>query len=261
VTYNEDLSTKPRCQAQFATLFGLSGPLPTRDMKLKYLNFYGNLLKLADQYLVDILDALQWTNQLDNTLVVRTADHGEMALAHTMRQKSFNAYEETIHLPLVFSNPVLYPTGRKSDQLVSHVDLLPTLASLVEAPRSARSADWAGIDYSAHVLGAGGEPTQDRVVFTFDDWQSGQSKGPYIPAPNRIVMVRERRWKLAKYYDAAGKKATEWEMYDLKKDPLERWNLAHRPGRMTPFQRTNFRRLKRRIRRIEQHALQPLPAG
>ena len=110
------------------------------------------------------------------------------------------------------------------------------------------------------MLGAGGEKTQDSVVFTFDDWQSGQSKGPYIPAPNHIVMVRERRWKLAKYYDESGEKPSQWEMYDLKKDPLERWNLAHRPSRMTPFQRTNFRRLRRRIARIEQHTLQPLSA-
>jgi choline-sulfatase len=261
VTFNEDLSTKPRCQAQFAKLFGASGPLPTREMKLNYLNFYGNLLKLADGYLVDILDALEATDQLADTLVVRTADHGEMALAHAMRQKSFNAYEETIHMPLVFSNPKLYPKARKSDQLVSHVDLLPTLASLVEAPSAARSPDWAGVDYSGHVLGAGRGPTQDRVVFTFDDWQSGQSKGPYIPAPNHIVMVREKRWKLAKYYDEATKLPSEWEMYDLKKDPLERWNLAHRPSRMTAFQKANFKRLKRRIHRLEQNTLQPLSAG
>ena len=193
--------------------------------------------------------------------MVRTADHGEMALAHTMRQKSFNAYEETIAMPLVFSNPDMYKQERRSQQIVSHVDLLPTLASLVDAPSEARSPDWQGIDYSEHVLGVRPEPTQDHVVFTFDDWQSGQSQGPYIPAPNHIVAIRERRWKLAKYYDETGKKPTQWEMYDLKKDPLERWNLAHRPSRMTPFQKANFQRLKRRIHRIEETKLQPPPAG
>ena len=240
MTFNEDLSTKPKCQAQFAKLFGASGPLPNRDMKLSYLNFYGNLLKLVDGYLVDIMDALDATGQTDNTLVVRTADHGEMALAHTMRQKSFNAYEETIAMPLVFSNPEMYPHGRRSRQMVSHVDLLPTLASLVDAPREARSADWAGIDYSDHVLGLDAKPTQDSIVFTFDDWQSGQSSGPYIPAPNRIVAIRERRWKLAKYYDKTGRKESEWEMYDLKKDPLERHNLAYRPHLMNRWQKSQL---------------------
>ncbi|GAB2447290.1 hypothetical protein GCM10027062_31200 [Nocardioides hungaricus] len=255
VTYDEDLSTKPRCQAQFAKLFGASGPLPTRETKLNYVNFYGNLLKLADSHLVAILDALEDTGRLADTLVVRTSDHGEMALAHNMRQKSFNAYEETIHMPLVFSNPELFPEKRTSYKLVSHVDLLPTLASLVDAPAEARSRDWAGIDYSRHVLARDPRPTQDHVVFTFDDWQSGQARGPYVPAPNRIVAIRERRWKLARYYDASGKKPEQWEMYDLKKDPLERRNLAFRPRRMTPQQRRQFKRLRKRLRHIQRTTL------
>jgi choline-sulfatase len=257
-TFNEDLSTKPRCQSQFQKLFGVSGPVLTRKQKLSYLNFYGNLMKLADGHLMDVLDTLEATGQLDSTVVVRTSDHGEMGLAHRMRQKSFNAYEETLRIPLVFSNPQLYPRPRTSRQLVSHVDFLPTLASLVHAPRSARSRLWAGVDYSRQVLGTARRPTQDHVVFTFDDWQSGQSKGPYIPPPNHIVTIREHRWKLSKYYDAAHKVPPQWEMYDLKRDPLERWNLAHRPDRMNLVQRRNFRRLKNRLRHIQHDTLRPL---
>lgn len=257
-TYDEDLSTKPKCQARFVKLFGLAGKLRTRRQKLNYLNFYGNLMKLVDGYLVDILDELKATGQLDDTIVIRTSDHGEMGLAHQMQQKNFNAYEETLRVPLVFSNPVLYPRARRSQQLVSHVDLLPTLASLVKAPRSARDPQWRGVDYASQVLGATSKHTQDRIVFTFDDWQAGQARGPYIPPPNRIVAVRERRWKLAKYYDESGRKKPEWEMYDLRRDPLERRNLAHRPKRMTPQQRAHFRRLKKRIRKVQRHRLAPL---
>lgn len=70
--------------------------------------------------------------------------------------------------------------------------------------------------------------------------------------------LRERRWKLAKYYDAAGVKPTQWEMYDLKHDPLERWNLAHRPKKMTKAQRTQFKRLKARLKEIERTTLASL---
>ena len=49
-------------------------------------------------------------------------------------------------------------------------------------------------------------------------------------------------------------------MYDLVKDPLERRNLAHRPGRMTRAQRAQFRRLKKRIARVEKTTLAPLDA-
>src|SRR5439155_1620414 len=81
---------------------------------------------------------------LADTLVIRTADHGEMGLAHGgLRQKNFNVYEETTRVPLVYSNPRLFPRPRRSSALVSHVDFLPTLATLFGAPRSAR-ANWQG---------------------------------------------------------------------------------------------------------------------
>lgn len=258
VTWNEDLSTKPKAQAKFAALFKLAGAPRNREERLGYLNFYGNLMKLADSYLVEILDRLQANDQLDDTVVIRTSDHGEMGLAHTMQQKNLNFYEETLRVPLVFSNPDLFGKRTSSKQLVTHVDLLPTLASLVKAPKAARNPDWAGVDYSKQLLGASKKKTQDHTIFTFDDWQGGQAKGPYVKPPNRIVSVREKRWKLAKYYDADGNKSPQWEMYDLKKDPLERHNLAFRPQRMTPKQRVQFRRLKKRLRRIQRTTLAPL---
>ena len=104
-TVNEDLSTKPSVQEQFRNLFNLSGPLKTPRMKRHYLNSYANLIKASDAYLVDVLDALTDTGLLDDTVVIRTADHGEMGLAHGgQRQKNFNFYEEAIRVPLVYSN-------------------------------------------------------------------------------------------------------------------------------------------------------------
>ena len=81
-TADKDLSTKPSVQKQFLNLFNLSGPLPTPQMKRDYLNCYDNLIKASDAYLVDVLDALTETGLLDDTVIIRTADHGEMGLAH-----------------------------------------------------------------------------------------------------------------------------------------------------------------------------------
>ena len=62
-------------------------------------------MKLIDGYLVDVLDALEARNLLDNTLVIRTSDHGEMGLAHGgMRQKCFNDVRGDDAGPLVYSN-------------------------------------------------------------------------------------------------------------------------------------------------------------
>jgi hypothetical protein len=55
-----------------------------------------------------------------------------MGLAHGgLRQKNFVFYEEAIRVPLVYSNPELYPGPRQSTALVSHVDFLPTLAKRI----------------------------------------------------------------------------------------------------------------------------------
>ena len=106
----------------------------------------------SDNYLVEILDTLQHQGLLENTLVIATSDHGEMGLTHGgMRQKCFNFYEETLRVPLVYSNPRLFPEPRASQALVSHVDFLSTLAGLFAVPGEART-DWAGVDYSALVL-------------------------------------------------------------------------------------------------------------
>jgi choline-sulfatase len=257
-TANEDLSTKPTVQEQFLRLFNASGPIPTPKMKRNYLNFYGNLMKSSDAYLVQILDTLQASGLLENTLVIATADHGEMGTTHGgMRQKNFNFYEESTRVPLVYSNPRLFKGPETNDALVSHVDFLPTLASLIGAPASARSK-WQGVDYSEQILNRAPPPSQDYTVFTYDDWQSGQPKGPYPQAPNHIVSIREKRWKLARYYDAAGKVPDQWEMYDLKSDPLERVNIAYRHHKRTPEQQRQFKRLRLKLGKVEKARLQPL---
>jgi choline-sulfatase len=257
-TANEDLSTKPSVQAEFLRIFNLSGPIPTRQMKRNYLNFYGNLMKSSDAYLVKILDTLTSQGLLQNTLVIATADHGEMGTTHGgMRQKNFNFYEESIRVPLVYSNPRLFKKAQTTAALVSHVDFLPTLASLVDAPASARSS-WQGVDYSDQILSPTPKPSQSYTVFTYDDYQSGQANGPYPRPPNHVVSIREQRYKLARYYDANGKVPDQWEMYDLKTDPLERVNIAYKHHKRTAEQQRQYRRLRRKLKRVEQTRLKPL---
>jgi choline-sulfatase len=258
-TVGEDLSTKPSVQEEFVRIFNLTGKPKSPEEKRNYLNFYGNLMRSSDSYLVNVLDKLEETGLYDDTLVIRTADHGEMGLTHGgMRQKNFNFYEEATRVPLVYSNPKLYPRPLSSDALVSHVDFLPTLASLAGAPKSARS-DWEGVDYAPLVLHPNSNRSaQDYVVFTYDDFQSGQSHGPYPKPPNHIVAIREGRWKLAKYYDVENNKRPQWEMYDLKTDPLERVNIAYKGHKRSKTEELQLKRLKGKLARVEKTRLQPL---
>jgi choline-sulfatase len=258
-TVDEDLSTKPTVQEQFVRLMTLMGAVKTPEQQRNYLNFYGNLMRASDRYLVEVLEALDAADLTDATVVIRTADHGEMGLAHGgLRQKNFNFYEEALRVPLIYSNPRLFPEPRRSDALVSHVDFLPTLATLVGAPESARAA-WQGVDYSAAVLEpAASRPPQDHILFTWDDWQAGQPQGPYLPPPNHIVSIREGRWKLAEYYDADGDVPSQWEMYDLSEDPLEQTNLAWEGYTRTPAQEAQFLRLRKALAEARETRLGPL---
>lgn len=258
-TNEEDLSTKPSVQEQFLRIFNLTGKPKTEKEKRAYLNYYGNLMRSSDNYIVNVLNKLEEAGLYDDTLIVRTADHGEMGLTHGgMRQKNFNFYEEATRVPLVYSNPKLFPTPQSTDALVSHVDFLPTLASLAKAPKSAR-ASWQGKDYSKLVLQPkSAKPVQDYVVFTYDDFQSGQASPPYPKPPNHIVSIREGRWKLARYYDVSKKnpKPPQWEMYDLKTDPLEKKNLAYEGYERSDREEAQFQRLKRKLARVEKTRLQ-----
>jgi len=97
------------------------------------------------------------------------------------------------------------------------------------------------------------------VAFTYDDYQAGQTKEPYVKPPQHIVSLRERRWKIAEYYDANGEVPSQWEMYDLQTDPLERTNLAHVGYKRSPAKEKQYQRLRRKLAQVKAQRLRPLP--
>jgi choline-sulfatase len=257
-TVDESLSTKPTVQEQFLELTNAGLGSLDSDQQRNYLNFYGNLMIDSDKKLVSILDALEEQGMLDNTLIIQTSDHGEMGMTHGgQRQKNFNFYEETLRVPLIYSNRKLFPEPTVSHAMVSHVDFLPTLAALFDAPETAR-ARWEGVDYSSIVLNPAAPPVQDYVVFTYDDYQSGQASGPYPLPPNHIVSIREESYKLARYYDAEHRAVPDqWEMYDLAADPLEVNNIAYPGYGRTASQEAELVRLRARLEEVQASRLRP----
>ncbi len=225
-TVHENLlaNHKPTCQRELLFLLNGLGALVTDAQRKAYLNFYGNLMKLVDGHLQRILDVFDGPGGealRANTLIVRTSDHGEMGMAHGgLRQKTFNAYEETIRVPLIWSNPELFPEGRVCPHLVSHVDFLPTVCALLGVPDPS-SYQFAGVDYSSLILDPEAGPVQDYVLFTFDDVYAGQSSegtdgNGIVNPPNRLQMIREAHYKYVRYYDGEGVAPDQQEFYDLR---------------------------------------------
>jgi arylsulfatase A-like enzyme len=228
-TRDEDLLTnnKPTPQAQsLALLAGGLGPLPTDPQRQNYVNFYAYLQKVVDTLIGTVLDALEAQGLWDSTIVIRTSDHGEMGLAHGgLRQKVFNVYQETMNIPLVFANPILFPQPRTTAALASLVDILPTLASLANIP-SPNSWVFKGYDLSP-LLYDTATAVQDAILFTFDDEKAGAPNGQQIVTqPNHIRCIFDGTWKYARYFDSTGGEVEQYELYDLQTDPNELNNQA-----------------------------------
>ncbi len=137
------------------------------------------------------------------TVIVRTSDHGEMALSHGgLRQKMFNAYEESMRVPFVVSSPALFREPRRSDALVSLVDVVPTMLGL--AGGRGDPARFDGHDLGP-VLRGESDAVRDAVLFTYDDHQAGTAFQDAPGQPNRIRCVRDARWKYAVYLDPSGR--------------------------------------------------------
>jgi len=230
-TVNEKLiqNHKPFTQAAFLASGAALGPVPTPELKLQYVNFYGNLMKLGDRHLSKILDLLdgidgtvvpqQATALRDQSWVIFLSDHGDMGMSHGgMRQKSFQFYEEVGRIPLVWSNPVDFPTAQVCSELVSHVDLLPTLCGMLDIDQA--PYDFRGVDYSGLIHNPSAGPVQDAILFTFDDIWCGQDNAGFpngvSVAPNRIRAIREKDFKYVYYFDGQGVEAPQEEFYDLR---------------------------------------------
>lgn len=233
-TVSEDLSTKPDAQADLIPwlVYGL-GLVNTDTLKLNYLNFYARLMSAADKQIGQLLNVLDPAGNgsgaaLKDSIIIRTSDHGEMGMCHNgLRQKMFVAYEEVLRVPMIWSNPDLFPAAKTTDAMVSHVDLLPTLCELTGVPNW-RAKGFQGVDYSRVILhpdsNTSATAVQPYVLFTFDDIYAGNDranpviKDGLVPPPNRLQTVRTPDFKLTRYWDGNHNppEADQSEFYDLR---------------------------------------------
>lgn len=150
----ELLHTKPDCQFDYSLKMGLAlasalGPTLVRKPQVTglpfrltpdpeqasraFLQYYAYVHYAVDRHVDAVLRALDETGLRDDTIVLFLSDHGEYGAAHgMMMEKWHTAYQESLHVPVVVSSPLVNDTGepRQVDALTSHVDLLPTLLGL-----------------------------------------------------------------------------------------------------------------------------------
>ncbi|MCP4313537.1 MAG: sulfatase-like hydrolase/transferase, partial [Bacteroidetes bacterium] len=111
----------------------LVGQFPNEDARWKRLqDYYLNCISDCDRSVDRILTELDNLEMLDNTIVIFTADHGELCGAHGMHGKGANAYREQNNVPYIIYHPDIQG-GRKCKTVTSHVDLIPTILAMTGA--------------------------------------------------------------------------------------------------------------------------------
>jgi len=198
---------------------------------LRYIRFYAFLHKIVDAEIGSLLDALDATGQMENTIIVRMADHGEQALSHGLREKRNQCYEETMGIPLVINYPTGFfhdaDDGKKSGSkmvvtsLVSSIDVLPTIAELAGIdciPFRYRGKSLVPFLRNDN-LSSDIDEKHDEILFTFDE--------PLAPrgVPGFVRCIRTPDIKYAVYFSIDGQ-FVEYEMYNLSTDPYELSNLC-----------------------------------
>jgi len=129
-TFNEDLSKKPTVQAQYLKTYKpMMGQLFQQYAAAR--DHYNFLMKTVDNEVDKVVSRFRQSKLSSNTFIIFTSDHGEMLGAHGgLQQKWYQAYEETIHIPLIISHPLLNKST--CDVLSSSVDIVPTMLSLAK---------------------------------------------------------------------------------------------------------------------------------
>jgi choline-sulfatase len=176
---------------------------------------------LADKHIGTVLDTLEETRLMDDSIVLRFSDHGEGDLPHGMREKAYTVYEEMVHIPLIVHSRRLFPEPSETDAFYNHLDLLRTILELAGI-RNANS--YAIGNSSAPVIVDPSRHTQDHLLFSFDD----DFFLPYGFPGGHIRALIDGDWTYAAYFGLDGGRL-EYELHDRKTDRGQMKNLLFAP--------------------------------
>jgi arylsulfatase len=255
----DDLSgAAPAVREYAAAMETMFGPVPDEDAWRLGISFYLNCTRDVDRSIDTVLDALVASGQADNTVVIFTSDHGELAGSHGLRQKGNLLYDENFHVPFVVCHPDL-PGGGTTDTLASAVDLAPTLLDIAGLDAAEVAERFPGLRGHSLLPALSGTPVRDgvltavEIVTTLDDgfWRSlGDADGPQRVLEGSLRPDWTKRGFLRGYTDERytfGRYFSPLEpnrprsldqlyadndvvLYDRQDDPHETVNLADDPA-------------------------------
>jgi len=110
-----------------------STPPAVYDSRMIKACYYA-MIELIDEQFGRIIEVLQETGQLENTVIIFMSDHGELLGDHGLLYKGCRFFESLVHVPLIISWPERFERKIRSNALVELVDLAPTLLEAANVP-------------------------------------------------------------------------------------------------------------------------------
>ncbi len=98
------------------------------------LAYYYGLISQIDFNIGRVLHELDALGLAEKTIVIYTADHGEMASEFSTWTKGTGCFDATVRVPLILSLPGVLPKGKVVHDLVGLIDLMPTFLELTGHP-------------------------------------------------------------------------------------------------------------------------------
>lgn len=209
VNLDDDLEGKPAGVRRFREGFYRSLPKDWTGWR-ELVGLYYDYMSMIDQEIGRILEQLDHLGLADNTIVIVTADHGDMNGSHGLFDKGF-MYQEAFHIPLIVRWPAKCPKPIRSDAFVYNMDIFPTILDAIG--RADDKLD--GKSFLAVLEGRPLPKPRDAIFLEFHGIRYLYSQ--------RALVTQDGY----KYIFNAGDLD---EFYDLNKDPGELKNVIDAPA-------------------------------
>ena len=175
----------------------------------RYLQDYLATIRAVDDSVGKLLDYLEKSGLMENTIIVYASDQGFFLGEHGWFDKRF-MYEESFRMPLMMCYPDQIKPGIIIDELTQNIDFAPTFLDMcgIKIPEEMQ-----GISFRK--LLNGNKPDQWRKSLYYHYYEY-----PAEHSVRRHCGVTTKEWKLIHFYQQ-----DRWELYHLTEDPMEMNNI------------------------------------
>ena len=193
--------------------------LTEKDIK-NIKSVYFGMCAEVDHNIGKILKALESSEQLNNTMIIFTSDHGEMLGENNLWGK-LGWWDSSYRIPLIIHIPGQQPS--LINEMTESVDLAPTILDWLGGDIP---LDWNGRSLLPYLNNQKSElPPKDYVVFDYDfrEWTSFVADKKLAPEECNLSVIRTEKWKYVHF------PSLNSLLFSMEKDLYETNNLADLP--------------------------------